>query len=105
VPVFPAVLAGIAVAFAMALKTSPLDRMRPEYNADVLAQKARDALEQLGLSPRGTDQAQEFAWNSDLTKYIQETDKPSPHWDEVLVQAPSPLQFWYRQSGDPLTST
>jgi hypothetical protein len=78
--------------------------MKPEYNADVLAQKARDALDQLGLSPRGTDHAYAFVWNSDLTKYIQETDKPSPHWNEVLVQAPSPLQFWYRQSGDPLTS-
>jgi hypothetical protein len=104
-PVFLAVLAGTAVTFAMALKTSPLDRMRPEYNADVLAQKARDALGQLGQSPRGTDYAHAFVWNSDLTKYIQETDKPSPKWDDVLAQAPSPLEFWYRQSGDPLTST
>lgn len=42
-------------------------------------------------------------WNSDLTKYIQETDKPSPKWNDVLSQSPSPLEFWYRQSGDALT--
>ena len=49
-PVFLAVLVGIAGAFAMALRTSPLDRMRPEYTTDVLAQKARDAVRQL-VSP------------------------------------------------------
>ncbi|HVQ40580.1 MAG TPA: serine/threonine-protein kinase, partial [Vicinamibacterales bacterium] len=102
-PVFIAVLAGTAVTFAMALRTSPLDRMRPEYNADVLAQKARDALAQLGQPPRGADYAHAFVWNSDLTKYIQETDKPSPKWNDVLSQSPSPLEFWYRQSGDALT--
>jgi len=102
-PTLVAVVAGIALAFALALKTSPLDRMHPEYNADVLAQKARDALGQLGLSPRGNDFAYAFVWNSDLTKYIQETDKPSPKWNDVLGQSPSPLEFWYRQSGDALT--
>ncbi|MEP6915404.1 MAG: serine/threonine-protein kinase, partial [Acidobacteriota bacterium] len=40
-PVFLAVIAGVAASFALALRTSPLDRMRPEYTADVLAQKAR----------------------------------------------------------------
>ena len=102
-PTLVAVVVGIALAFALALRTSPLDRMRPEYNADVLAQKARDALGQLGLSPRGNDFAYAFVWNSDLTKYIQENDKPSPKWNDVLSQSPSPLEFWYRQSGDALT--
>jgi len=104
-PIFAAVMAGIVITFTLALKTSPLDRMRPEYTADVLAQKARDALGQLGQPPRGTDSAYAFVWNSDLTKYILETDKPAPNWNHVLIQPPSPLEFWYRQSGDALTST
>ncbi len=102
-PVFLAVLAGTIVAFALALRTSPLDRMRPEYTGDVLAQKARDVLGQLGLAARENDQAYAFNWNSDLTKYMQDSDKPSPKWNEVLTQSPSPLEFWYRQSHDPLT--
>ena len=102
-PVFAAVLVGTIVAFAVALRTSPLDRMRPEYSGEVLAQKARDIVAGLGLPSRGLDQAYEFAWNEDLTKYIQDNDKPSPHWNEVLKQSPSPLNFWYRQSPDPLT--
>ena len=50
IPVFVAVLAGIAASYVMALGTSPLESMRPEYTADVLAQKARDAIRQLGLA-------------------------------------------------------
>ena len=103
-PVFAAILVGAMVACALALRTSPLDRMRPEYGGEILAQKARDILGQLGLPTRGQDQASSFAWSDDLTKYFQDTDKPSPNWDVVLSQSPSPLRFWYRQSPDPLTA-
>ncbi len=102
-PIFAAIIAGTALTFVLALRTSPFDRLRPEYNADVLAQKARDALTQLGYPARGTDQAYRFSWNSDLVKYIRDTDKPAPNWDRVLSQAPAPLEFWYRQSPDALT--
>jgi serine/threonine protein kinase len=103
-PVFGAILAGTIVAFAVALRISPLDRMRPEYSSEVLTQKARDIVTQLGLTSRGQDYASSFAWNDDLTKYVRENDKPSPRWNEVLKQSPSPLNFWYRQSADPLTA-
>ncbi len=100
---FVAVLVGTALTFALALRTSAFDRLHPEYNTDVLAQKARDALTQLGYPARGTDQAYRFSWNSDLVKYIRDTDKPAPNWATVLSQAPAPLEFWYRQSPDALT--
>ena len=103
-PVFIAILAGTIVTFAMALRTSPLDRIRPEYSDEVLAQKARDIVNQLGLPARGLDQAYAFAWDDDLTKYVQDTDKPKPQWNDVLAKSPSPLGFWYRQSPYPLTS-
>jgi hypothetical protein len=103
-PVFLAVLAGIAAAFAMALRTSPLDRMRPEYTNDVLAQKARDAVRQLVSSGRPRDEAAGFGWNEDFVKYVMEHDKPAPDWSKVYTQRPSPLAFWYRQSRDPLTA-
>ncbi len=103
-PVFVAVLLGTAISFAMALRTSALDRIRPEYSGEILAQKARDVRDQLGLPARGQDQAWSFAWNDDLAKYFLENDKPSPNWDVVFSQSPSLLDFWYRQSPDPLTS-
>jgi hypothetical protein len=103
-PVFLAVLAGIAGAFGMALGTSPLDRMRPEYTTEVLAQKARDAVRQLVSPARPRDEATGVDWNADLVKHMMETDKPAPDWNKVYTQRPSPLEFWYRQSPDPLTA-
>jgi serine/threonine-protein kinase len=103
-PVFLAVLAGIAAAFGMALRTSPLDRMRPEYTTEVLAQKARDAVNQLVAPGRPRDEASGFEWNGDLVAHVTENDKPAPDWEKVYTQRPSPLQFWYRQSKDPLTA-
>jgi hypothetical protein len=102
--VFGAILAGTVVCFALALNASPLERMRPEYSDEVLAQKARDIVDQLGLPARGHDQAYAFAWDDDLTKFIQDNDKPKPQWNQVFAHSPSPLAFWYRQSPDPLTA-
>ena len=103
-PVFLAVLAGIAGAFGMALRTSPLDRLRPEYTTDVLAQKGRDVVRQLVSSERPRDEAAGFGWNGDLVQYVREHDQPAPDWNRVYTQRPSPLEFWYRQSHDPLTA-
>jgi serine/threonine-protein kinase len=103
-PVFLAVIAGIAAAFWMALRVSPLDRMRPEYTTDVLAQKARDAVRQLVSPERPRDEAAGFRWNEDLVKHVREHDKPAPDWSTLYRQRPSPLEFWYRQSHDPLTA-
>ena len=103
-PVYLLVIVGIAASFVMALRTSPLDLMRPEYTSDVLAQKARDVIRQLGYSQRAGDEAYGFQWNEELLKHVRTNDKV-PRWKEVFAQRPSPLEFWYRQSHDPLTAT
>jgi len=104
-PMVIAVLAALVVALGLALRESPFDRIRPEYSRDVLTQKARDAIARLGYDARPRDSAVGFEWNSALLEYIRKTDAPSPKWDAVLTQQPSPLGFWYRQSGEPLVST
>ena len=102
-PVFMAIVAGAITSFAMTLATSPLDRMRPEYTAEVLAQKARDASRQLAGASRRGDEAYGFRWNTELMEHVQAHDKPSPRWNEIFSQRPSPLEFWYRQSQDAMT--
>ena len=97
------VIAGVAVSFAMALRTSPLERMHPQYTAEVLAQKARDIAHVLTPSAIRGDEAHGFRWNTDLLEHVQTTDKPVPDWRKVLSERPSPLEFWYRQSPEPLT--
>ena len=104
-PVFLAVLAGIAAAFWMALRTSPLDRMRPELTTEVLAQKARDAVRQLVLGRRRPrDEAAGFRWIDSLVRHAVDHDKPAADWNRFYTQRPSPLEFWYRQSHEPLTA-
>jgi serine/threonine-protein kinase len=97
-----AIVAGLLVVLVLSLRGSPFERLRPEYSRDVLTQKARDAITMLGYESRARDFAVGFEWNDLLVQQVLKTDGPSPDWDRILKQRPSPLQFWYRQSTEPL---
>src|SRR4029077_16816731 len=84
---------------------SALEQMRPEYSPEVLSQKARDLIHHLGYANRSADDAYGFSWERAFVRYIEENDKPFPHWDQVLSRGPSLLRFWYRQSPQPLVTT
>ena len=63
----------LAATYVMALGHSVLERMRPEYNADVLAQKARDAIARLGYTERQRDEAYGFDWDDGLIERREPT--------------------------------
>ena len=101
---FACVLAGITAAAAMAVRTSALERLAPEYPPQVLIQRARDVIASAGYEPRAADAASGFAWNTALVDAAARTDKPRPDWDRVVGgSGPSVLRFWYRQSDTSLT--
>jgi hypothetical protein len=100
-----AIAAGLVAVAGLALRDSPFDRLRPEYSGDVLTQKAREAIAQLGYQSRARDAAVGFEWSALLIESMRKTDGPAPQWDRVLTQRPSPLTFWYRQSPEPLVAT
>jgi hypothetical protein len=99
-----AIVAGLFAVLGLALRDSAFDRIRPEYSRDVLTQKARDAITALGYDVRGRDAAVGFEWNGALIQHVLKTEAPSPDWDRILTQRPSPLSFWYRQSAEPLVA-
>ncbi len=99
-----AILAGIVATLAIALRTGPFDRIRPEYSRDVLAQKVRDAVRQIGYEIRPRDEAYGFRWGDEFVGYVQRNDGAAARWDRILSQRPSPLSFWYRQSNEPLVA-
>jgi hypothetical protein len=101
-PIFAAVVVGIAATYGMALGTSPVEQLRPEFTADVLAQKARDAIRQIGYADRAVDEAYSFEWNNELIDYVRSSDQPPVQWNQVLSQRPSPLFFSYRRSQSPM---
>ena len=96
------VIAGVIASAAMAVRTSGLERIHPRYSPDVLAEKAREAIERAGYSSDAADDAYGFDWDGGYVDYVKRTAKPAPRWSEVLSRAPSPLRFWYRQSPYPL---
>ena len=100
-----AITAALLAVLGLGLRDSPFERIRPEYSRDVLTQKARDAIAQLGYDSRARDAAVGFEWNDLLIQDVVKKDGASPLWDRILKQRPSPLAFWYRQSTEPLVAT
>jgi len=103
IPLLLAVILGLAVNSVLAHRSGAIERMKPDYSPEVLRQKARDVLQRLGYADPPADDAYGFTWDLDLHSYIEENDKP-PRWDQVLLQGPSLLAFWYRQSRRPMTA-
>jgi serine/threonine-protein kinase len=97
-----AVLAGIAVFAVLTLRSSALEGLRPEYSPEILAQKAKDAIQRLGFTSPIADDAYGFDWDKGLLDDVNNNNK-SVDWDRVLSQKPPLLLFWYRSSPAPLT--
>jgi hypothetical protein len=102
IPVFAAVMVGIVGAFTIAVRNNPLEALRPEFNGDVLAQKARDALRGLGYTDRPHDEAFGFRWDQPLISYFERTPDGT---SRSVLRLPrlSPLSFWYRRSSQAMT--
>ena len=89
----------------MAIRTSALERMQPEFPPEVLAQKAKDLVASAGYNSRPADTAHGFFWYQGLVGYIGEKDRPHPLWNQILAGSRCLLRYWYRQSDVPLVPT
>jgi serine/threonine-protein kinase len=96
------VLAGIAAYVVPTLRSSALERLRPEYSPEVLAQKAKDTIQRLRFTAPMADDAYGLDWDSGFLDDVNKNNK-SVDWDQVLSQKPPVLMFWYRCSPAPLT--
>jgi serine/threonine-protein kinase len=94
-------IASMALAYALALRSSALELLRPPFSADVLAQKARDAAQQLGYTERAADEAYGFSWDSALIDHLR-GNAQRRSVAELVAHRPSPLLFWYRRSQSPM---
>ncbi len=87
---------GIAGYYLLGVRNSSIERINPPYSPEVLAQKSREVIQRLGFTDSPADEAYGFNWDAAYRDYVQNNDKPAPHWDEVLAQRPTLLKFWYR---------
>ena len=93
-----AVLLGLAAVVFIGLKVSGLQLMDGILPPEVLDQKAREIIGQLGYSASAADHAAMFGYNTDFTDYVHEHFRPRPDWPKVLAQRPQVLMYLYRQS-------
>src|SRR5271169_6426168 len=93
-----AVLLALGLATYLSIHYSALEKMRLELTPDVLTQKAREIIAQLGYPERPGDSAFDFDYDGEFQEYVEKNDKPHPNWDAVLAARPSILRYWYRQS-------
>jgi predicted Ser/Thr protein kinase len=100
-----AILIGLAGAAYLAIRHSALDQMGVELSPDVLTQKARETISRLGYEGKPADSFFDFDYDGDFTEYAEKNDKPRPNWEQIVHSRPSLLEFWYRQSPQPLVAT
>lgn len=97
-------IAGLALFLYLSAKTSGMGKLGLEQSPDVLAQKAKDIIPQLGYSAKPTDSASGFSYFG-FEDYVQKNTKPPIDWAKVLGGRPGALEYWYRQSPDYLLHT
>jgi serine/threonine protein kinase len=102
VPSLAFALAGLAVYTVLISTYSVVEKSHLSKPSEVLADKARELVQHLGYTDPPGDSAYSFDDNTDFLDAVQKTDGPLPHWDEIARGRPSLLEFWYRQSPDPM---
>ncbi len=103
IALFGLTIVGIIVSTVMALRTSAIERIAPDFPPQVLAHKAKDLIASLGYNSRPADATGEFYWYDPLVSHVAENEKPTPRWTELLRGSPSVLRYWYRQSDQQMT--
>ena len=96
---------GMAVFFVLAARTSLLTKMELPYSLDVLAQRARDVVHQLGYSTPPVDAAAGMDYDNDYLEHLDHAGGEHPNWGVVLRNRPSLLNYWRRQSPQYLVAT
>ncbi|MFY9744477.1 MAG: serine/threonine-protein kinase [Candidatus Sulfotelmatobacter sp.] len=97
-------LFALAFSVFLSIHYGGLQKMPLELSPEVLTEKARETVAKLGYPERALDSVSNFYTDDDFSDYVEKHDKPRPNWGAVLVQRPSLLGFWYRQSPDYLVA-
>ena len=97
------VLIALVVLAFFTVHASYLSRINPPYSPEVLRQKARDLIADLGYRNPVRDSALGFDWDEGQINDASDRQGAATDWNK-LAHAPIPVfRFWYRQSESPLT--
>jgi predicted Ser/Thr protein kinase len=92
-----AALAALAAFVLMAAGYSMIEKAQLAKPPEVLADKARELIQNFGYTTRPADSAYSLAGDDAFVASVEKTEKFA-RWDEIARSRPSPIMFWYRQS-------
>ncbi len=91
-------IVGLVGFYLLASKTSGIARIDVPYSAEILNQKARDMVQQLGYTAPPADSAEGFFYNDTYLEYLHDNPKLRTSWDAALRGRPPALIYWLRES-------
>ncbi len=100
-----AALMGLLVFYLLAARTDGLARIDLPYSPDVLAQRTRDIVHQLGYTTPPVDSASSMDYDNEYLEHLDHAGGEHPNWSVVLRNRPSVLSYWHRQSPEYLVAT
>jgi len=92
------VIAGLAMIALIGIKVNGLNLMPQPLPPEVLTVKAQEIIQSLGYSEPPVDQAGQWYYQTEVTDYLEEHERPRPDWRKILSQRPLVLMYGYRQS-------
>jgi len=102
---FASLVVGLIVVYILAVRIGAQQNMDLPYPPDVLSQKARDALSAMGYSAKPVDSVESFDIDADLYQYMNDPSKQKgANWDDVFNRRPALLQYWRRESPEPMVA-
>jgi serine/threonine protein kinase len=87
------VLLGLGLVAFLGIRGSALGKMNLDLTPEVLRQKAREMIAQLGYPERPLDSASGLDYDGNFQDYLEKDAKQHPDWNAILVGRPSLLYF------------
>ena len=98
-------IVGLLAFYLLAAKTSGIARINVPYSAEILNQKARDIVQQMGYTAPPADSADGFLYNDAYLEYLHDNPKLRSSWDAALRGRPPALIYWLRESPSEMVAT
>jgi len=98
------ILVGLVATVVLGARVNVLRQTPFENSPEVLAKKARDLIQSFGYAAPPADRASGFFFDLDYEKYAERRENVAVIRDRLARGYPPAIQFWYRQSPQPLAS-
>ena len=96
------VMSALAAVLWLAPHTMLLERANLPLSREVLADRARTHLRNLGYDADSPHQAYNFDYYEEYLRLVEREDTTSERWDRLSRTRPAPIDYWFRQSPAPL---